>query len=326
MADESGDGGGAPSGDAAPAGGWQEPGRVSMPAGATGVSGVPSPSGGVPDTFELVIDGKPEKMTRQQFEHELARVRKSTAAERRFAEAHRTKQEAEALRQRMKDKPWEAMAELGLDPEQLAEQRMLERIQREQMSPEQRALAEERQKREELESRLREREQQEQEVQVAEAARQYQANFLRRAEEALTKAGFALKDAQPGDKRVLWAVRSMAKLQQDALASGAEEPTAEELAAAVLGDADETVAGRLGALDGDPLLDYLEARNPGLSKRVAVAFARRLAGGGQAKAPAPAGLRPVPVKGQPRQSNGQFDRKGPEVYPDRYSWRNGGER
>jgi hypothetical protein len=165
---------------------------ASTGAGETSTTG--APSGGaqtatqtsVPDSYEVVIDGQKQAVSRDEL---LRGYQRAAAANRRFEEAQKARREAEEMRSALAKDPWAALKQAGLDPDQIAQQRILEAIQREQMTPEQRALAEERGKREALEQQIKQREVAEQKAKVDSETQAHIQRFNQLIPQAMEQAG-----------------------------------------------------------------------------------------------------------------------------------------
>lgn len=111
------------------------------------------------EEFELKINGQAIKYKKEDV---LTAAQKFYAGEDKLKEA--------ALLQKnvidtLKNKPWEVMEKLGLDPDKLAHDRLYEKIRRERLTPEQKELEDLRNKQKEWEEMQKSQEQREQEAQ-----------------------------------------------------------------------------------------------------------------------------------------------------------------
>lgn len=136
----------------------------------------------VPDKVEIKLDGKTVSLTKAKLAalaEELGTTEEAfirdygsnASATRKAQEAAKLRKEVEQERQQLqgifesiKSNPkalWEFAQNLGLDPEQLAEERVWEKIQYEKMSPEKREALEEKRRADAAEKRLKDIEEQE---------------------------------------------------------------------------------------------------------------------------------------------------------------------
>lgn len=105
-----------------------------------------------PRKHRVRVDGEEMEVD----EDELRRgYQLSRASFKKMEEAAKERKQAEALRERLKADPWAAMKDLGLDPDDLAERRVWERIQASQMTPEQRKALEAEQRAKRAEEELK---------------------------------------------------------------------------------------------------------------------------------------------------------------------------
>lgn len=147
----------------------------------------------VPETFEVKVDGKVLKVSKDEliknFQLEQASRARMQKAAKAQQESERQMQQIAEIFQILKSSPRDVFSELGVDFDALAEEHLLEKIRREQMTPEQRELDDLRKQREEWESEKKRRAEEQKRVayerQVASAMEQIDADLL----EALAKTG-----------------------------------------------------------------------------------------------------------------------------------------
>ena len=213
-------------------------------------------------------------------EHEvISRAQRSEDAARQYAEATKIQRAEEARRSRLREDPFGYLRESGAtdaEIQQHAQKLLYEQYQREQMSPEQRQLEEERSRRADLEKRLADRESKDKQGVLAQhterATRQYLADF----EKALTSVGMKV-DASNGS--IPFAVSEMARLESINAENGFNLPP-EELASTLRGNYAAGAQTLYGGLEGDGLLDTLERDMPGFWRKVSTAVVNRYSGVG----------------------------------------------
>jgi len=131
----------------------QEPKEGEIPTGkipGQGGDGIPTPDSDVKDAlkqaaekfeFDFTVDGQTVKkeFTRDQLK---AQIQKSLAADKRLNDYARMQQREQQLLWLAQNRPDVFMTQFGIDPDQWAHDRILKRIERENMTPEQRKALE----------------------------------------------------------------------------------------------------------------------------------------------------------------------------------------
>jgi hypothetical protein len=244
---------------------------------APAASGAPSPGAHAeskaPATaeefFDLVIDGKTEKLTRQQL---ITRAQKGTAAEKRFREsAEMTKKNQQLLEMLTKD-PEAALSELQIDLDALAEKRLLKKFEESQMSEEQRRIRELETKARDLETREQQRQRQAEEAKRAEQEKFYMNQLESNVIDAAKKGGL------PQDPETLVELLKIGQeLAEYEIPHSPEHLVSEfrERQAKREAEASKRWTDKLSKLDGDALLDAIDK---GLLQRVLRAFSARAKG------------------------------------------------
>lgn len=265
----------------APAPNAQQPGGKpavtpqSRPGGQPPPGDAPPPAPEPPRRHKLVIGGREEEYDEPRV---LAMAQKGEHASRKYQEAAQMQREAEALKARLKTDAWGVLRDAGLSDEQIqeiAERRVLDAIQRQQMSPEQRAIQERDAKIAAYEAKEREAAETAEQTRSRQEAQHYQAEYAKTFTTALQKMGIGAEVEDPfSDPLTGHALAKMAMLEQEN-ARGDFGLSPDELAEVVGADLDKGAALRLRGLEGNGLLERLEAWEPGLVKRIAAATVDR---------------------------------------------------
>lgn len=182
---------------------------------------------------------------------ELTRIaQKGVGAELKFQEAAKLRQQAESFIEVIKDNPIELMRHPAFREkfEQAAEDLIWEKIQKEQMSAEERELAESKAELERYRRAEQERQQQEQIRQRQELEAKYRADYQKQFIEALEVGGVPKSD---------WSVQRMALYMKQAIAQGMTNITPKDVVPYVRKDWQKAQADLYGALDGDKLIETL---------------------------------------------------------------------
>lgn len=149
--------------------------------------------------YKVKVDGEELEVD----ETELLRgYQTRRAADKRFQEAALTRRQAEQILGALKENPIHVLAHLGLNVDELAENYLYEKIQQEQLSPEERRLQEyeaQLKRYQEQEQRQKQEQQQAYQAQLVSEARSYYAN---KVQQALTQAG--LPDSDHNIQRVAY--------------------------------------------------------------------------------------------------------------------------
>lgn len=184
---------------------------------------------------------------------ELTRIaQKGFGAEKKFQEAAKIRQQAENILQAIQDNPLELMKHPSLREkfEAAAEELIWEKIQKEQMSAEERELMESKAELERYRKAEHERQQAERQRQQQELQEKYRADYQRQFIEALETGGVPKSD---------WSVQRMALYMKQALAQGMKHITPKDVVGYVKRDWMKAQADLYGALDGDRLIETLGA-------------------------------------------------------------------
>jgi hypothetical protein len=202
------------------------------------------------ERWKLKTDGEEEEYDPTDPEHKAKLQRYAQlgrAGHKRLEEAAKIRKEAEGVLQALERDPLGTLERLGLDVDGLAESRLRARLEREQMTPEQRREAEERQ-RHETERQKFEREKAEWETQRAEALKAHYGQQLEKTlMDAVQAGGF------PATPPV---VARLAQLHRANLLGGIEL-SPDELAAHLRDDLAAETASILHGLDAPRLLALL---------------------------------------------------------------------
>lgn len=280
------------------------PAPAESPAGATPPNGAekaesaaavapPPPKPAEEYVFDLVVDGKTEKMPASRAKVLLQR---EISAGRRFNEAAQMRKEAEAQLARLKEDPWAVLKEIGVDVDEVAKKRVLTTFEEQQLTPEQKelrkALADVERLKGEQKSMAEKAHQERVREETERSQKEYGEKFL----DALKKIG------QPLGANSGWAVQRMATLELANLEQGLNL-TADELAQAVKDDIAEEHKSVLAGLEGDALLDYLgEDTWKSVVKAASARYKMQLAPKPPESAPPPESVPapPPPKKDPPR--------------------------
>jgi hypothetical protein len=202
--------------------------------------------------IRLKVDGKESVVSHQ----DLIRDRqKYEAANKRFQEAKDLYAKGEMSQKQLKDfvgymktNTGEALKHLGIDPRQFAESLLMEAIQYEQLTPEQRELKETKGKLSKYESEAKTREEQtkrqEFQVQVETERKRYDVEFSK----AMKAAGIE-SDA--------FAVARLAQYMQSAIRSGNRDVSPMDFVDALKADFGKSTLGYLKSLPADKLLESI---------------------------------------------------------------------
>jgi hypothetical protein len=184
---------------------------------------------------------------------ELTRIaQKGFGAEKKFQEAAKLRQQAEGLIETIKDNPIELMRHPALREkfEAAAEELIWEKIQKEQMTQEERELADSKAELERYRRQEQERQKAEQVRQRQELEAKYRADYQKQFVDALETGGIPKSD---------WSVQRMALYMKQALAQGYKNITPADVVPLVKKDWQKAQADLYGALDGDKLIETLGA-------------------------------------------------------------------
>ena len=162
---------------------------------------------------------------------------------------HKEAQELKSLLQQVKENPRKALADpkLGVDLYKLAEETLLEKIQQDMLTPEQRKINDYERRFKEIEEREKAEKEQKDKTLLAQAENHWMQQYDKMFHEALTSSGL------PKTPRT---IKRMAEVAAVKLEHG-EEIDAKSLAAFVRGDALSELKDLLGASEEDAILQLL---------------------------------------------------------------------
>lgn len=202
--------------------------------------------------FKLKVDGREEELGEEEV---IRYASMGKAANKRFQEAAKMRQEAEQFVSLLKRDPIKALSDpkIGHDFRQLAEQYLSQQLEQEMMSPEQRKAREMEQKLREYEDRERQEVETKREQEMRSLEDKYAEGFTKTITDALSMGGV------PKTPKT---VKRMAELMHKNLQHGFElEP--KHLIEMVREDYLAEIKELFGASDGDTLLGLLGDENAG---------------------------------------------------------------
>lgn len=224
-----------------------ETGKIQADKSEANASQSPPPSPFGDDTEVELAPG--QKLKLAELKKEYARRREhERAASMKFDEAAALRKQVQSALSLINTDPEEALRRFGLDPVQVAQQTLAKRMQREQMSPEQREFEERKAAFEAREKELQEREGKIQEHQRAEYVRQWEQHYQRSFEKAAQSRGL------PASPRVL---ARMAEIADSYIANDRDDVLFDDIADQVKDELQEENGHFLGQLDGKALLSVL---------------------------------------------------------------------
>lgn len=195
-------------------------------------------------TFKLKVDGQEVEMSEREV---LDLAQQGKSANKRFQEASVTRKEAEQIIAFAKSNPAEFFAKTGQNARQWAEDFLLQEIQREQMSPEQKKAFENEQKLRKYEDTEKQTKEQARQDQMAKLEQQQMQSYDKLFVEALTASGLP---------KTPYTVKRMAELTLVNIKNKLElEPS--QLAKIVREDYESEMKALYGQADGDTLLALL---------------------------------------------------------------------
>lgn len=205
-----------------------------------------------PKKLKLKVDGKESTTSMEQ----LIRDRqKYEAANKRFQEAKELYSKGEMSQKQLKEfvgymktNTGEALKHLGIDPRQFAENLLMEAIQYEQLTPEQRELKETKSKLTKFEGEAKTREEQAKRAEFQRAVDVERKNFDVDFSKALKAAGI---ESDP------FAVARLAQYMQSAIRSGNRNASAMDFVDALKEDFGKSTLGYLKSLPAEKLLESI---------------------------------------------------------------------
>lgn len=192
--------------------------------------------------WKVKVDGQELEVD----EDELKRgYQKSKAAQKRFQEAAKLKKQADQIIQSLKSAPAKVLEKLGVDVHKFAEDIILEEIELEKLTPEQKKIRE-------LEIKLKEKE----EAEKKEKEEREQAEYAKMKEQFETELEGQILDAlqDGGLPKNAFTVKRMISYLNRAFDYGYENITPADIIEVVRSDYETELQQILGAYDGDTLL------------------------------------------------------------------------
>lgn len=203
--------------------------------------------------YKLVVDGKEEEVDEPEL---IKRAQKGTAAEKRFQEAHMTRQEMGNLKAQVErlmgvlrdpEAVWETLQKLGHEPRGLAEKFLTGIIKEEQLTPEQKKVRDAERILSENETRKKNEERTAHEKRQAELEERFTNEFSQQVTKALTENQLP---------KTPWTVKMMAYYMAQGLKHNANL-TASDVVPLVKKHFVSQINEILGATDGDILIGLL---------------------------------------------------------------------
>jgi hypothetical protein len=194
--------------------------------------------------LKLKVDGQEFELPESEV---ISLAQQGKSANKRFQEAAATRKEAETIVNYLKNNPKEAFKRLGIDVRKFSEDTLMEILQQEQMSPEQRKAQENEHRLREYEAKEKALREQEQQAKMAELERQHAEHYDKMFVQALTESGLP---------RTAYTVKRMAELTMVNIKKGLNlEPS--QLAKIVREDYENEIKSMFGQADGDTLMNLL---------------------------------------------------------------------
>lgn len=222
--------------------------------------------------LKLKLDGKEVELPESEV---IAGYQTGQVAAQRFKEAAKMRQEAEQILQFAKQNPKEFFQKTGMNAREWAEQYLLEELQAEAMSPEQRKARENEDKIRKYEQDDKDRKETQRQEQMKRLEQEHMQNYDVMFTKALSESGLP---------KTVFTVRRMAELQLINV-KNKYELNASQLAKLVREDYIAEQKALLGGFEGDQLIDFL---GPDLVKKLSKAqIAKLKAKGLQSNKPNP---------------------------------------
>lgn len=230
-------------------------------AASKGTPAVPSKT--TEEMFTLKINGKDRQMTRSQI---IAAAQQSEAATQKMQAASQKNKEAEALWEMLDKDPAEVLKRRGKDARKWAEEYLLEHINNEKMTPEQKKSADNAKRLQEYEAKEKRAKDDAHKKQLSDLESKHAQNYTTIFVDALNKSGLPKTE---------FTMKRMAQLQMTNIQKKLEL-TSDQLASVVKKDYIEEQKALFGAMEGDSLMDSL---GPELMKKLQKAQLAKLKGG-----------------------------------------------
>lgn len=223
----------------------------------------------------------------------IALAQMGLGARQAFTEADKIKQENAQWKQRIKESPWDVLAELGLDPRELSEKKLTEIIADQELTDEQRELKALKDKNKSYEQKEAEREKAEHAAQVAKLSEHFRGQYDNDFTKVLNESGLPKTPA---------VVRRMAELQLEGMKAGEDyEAPLAAVTEMVREEINTNIRETFAAMDGDQILKLLDGtdiankiRRADLARLRAPASITNARAPAQAAAAAPPGAKEEP--------------------------------
>lgn len=194
--------------------------------------------------LKLKLEGQDVELPESEV---IALAQQGRTAAKRFQEAAAYRKQAEDILKAAEENPAEFFTKRGKDARKWAEEYLLEQIQREAMSPEQKKAAENEKRLKEYEAQDKKAKDEARQKEMADLQKKHMQNYDKLFVEALTDSGLP---------KTAYTVKRMAELQLVNLRKGLELD-AKSLAKIVREDYISEQKQLFGAMDGDALMDAL---------------------------------------------------------------------
>lgn len=212
--------------------------------------------------MKVKLDGKEVEVPESEV---VANYQQRKIADQRFQEAAKIRKEAEAVMKFAKDNPAEFFAKTGMNAREWAEKYLLEQLQVEAMSPEQKKARENEDKLKKYEQEEKTRKDQQQKEYVDRLTTEKRVELDKLFTQALYESGLP---------RTPWTVAEMARLQLANVKKG-WQLTPAQLAKQTRENYVDAQKALMGALEGDQLLEFL---GPDLVNKLSKAQISKLKG------------------------------------------------
>lgn len=254
-----------------------------------------APAAAPPRMITLKLDGKDVQMPESEV---ISYAQQGKVAGQRFQEAAALKKQAEEILAFGKANPKEFLAKMGMNPRQWAEEYLMQELQVEAMSPEQKKARENEEKLRKFEDNEKKTKEKAQQDEKDRLTNQKREEFDVMFTEALGLSGLP---------KTPFTVKRMAELQLINLRKNLEL-NASQLAKIVREDYAAEHKALFGAIDGDQLMDML---GPDIVKKLSKAQISKLKAKGVQ--PAAGGARPPAQSGKPPMTWAEYHRKNRKI-------------
>jgi hypothetical protein len=196
--------------------------------------------------LKLKMNGKEVSMPESEV---IKYAQQGKVSDQRFQEAAKIRQEAEAIVKYAKENPTEFFKKTGMNAREWAENFLMQELQRESESPEQRKNRENEEKLRQYENTEKQRKEQEHKAQMQKLEQEHGQRYDQLFTQALQESGLP---------KTAFTVKRMAELQLLNLKKGFDLKP-DQLAKLVREDYANEQKSLLSSLDGDQLIDFLGA-------------------------------------------------------------------